>query len=500
MKRIYLIILVLSLIGLQSCKDFLSITPRNTKIVSTIEDYRDIMASYMVMIKSPNPEQSLIYGVFGGANNYPNFDVAGVMGVYTGETFLSKASRYYDSNNSLTTAFGKSTATWIRVDWKMWDSYYRFLGYLNLVISGIEKAEGTDEHLRNYVKGEALVWRAYSYYKLLQYYAPYKSNELGIPMHLDPVTDIGNVKPMRKSQTEVYNQIIADIEEALHLMDQTPSNSWNFYYNRAFVQAMFASVYTYKGLSAAGESTDWKNAEHYATEAMKGRKLVNNSASLRKIFDGSMAALPSAPTFFDDEFYVRIVDGNNHNLLNMANAYYKSEYIGPADGSVNPEFYTMYSDTDIRKSVYFSADGVVNNKYNIASVAGEEGYGMLIPFRLAEMHLIKAESQFRQGKVGESKSTLREFRTARYTSLPNDPSDANLLDEIFNERKREFYQESDFLWLDYKRRGVQLERNVDGEKFILEPNDFRYTFPIPNTEIANNKELGQNPGWDRFVQ
>ena len=360
---------------------------------------------------------------------------------------------------------------------------------------GIEDADG-DETTRDYVKGEALLWRAYAYFKLLQYYSPYKNNELGIPVNLDPVTDIAAIKPVRNTQSEVYSRVIEDCEAALKLLERTPGDSWNFLYNEPFINSFLAAVYHYKALSGAGEESDWRNAEVYAGKAMQGRTLVNTAAALKEIFDAGMEGIANFKNLKSDEFFIRIMDGPNGFIFNYA---YNAR--SPADGSVNPAWLSFYKDGDIRKQVYFSEDGSANTKYNLQSLSGTMGYGLLMPFRLAEMYLIKSEALLRQGKTAESRTVLEQFKAARY-SLPQTVSDNStaLLADILDERSREFYRENDFIWLDFKRLGKPLSRIVDGEEYKLSPDDYRYSFPIPATELFANRELMQNPGWDQFVK
>ena len=62
--------------------------------------------------------------------------------------------------------------------------------------------------------------------------------------------------------------------------------------------------------------------------------------------------------------------------------------------------------------------------------------------------------------------------------------------------QKEFVAEGDVRWLDMKRLGVKTERTIGGETFKLNGyEDYRYAFPIPLSEINNNKYIEQNPGW-----
>ena len=495
MKKRYLLIAGLCSFLLMSCDKFLELTPRDQKVVSTIEDYRDIMASYMRLLKTSYSEQEKIFGV--DAYTFPLFDMAMNLGIYTGETNLTTNSRYYyDNTKGAYTNEGKNMLSWLKTDSQAWARYYTFLGPINLIISGIADAEGTDEDLRNRVKGEALVWRAFAYFKLLQYYAPYKDNTYGVPIYLTPEQDIGTAMPERKTQREVFARIFEDCGEALDLLDRTASSEWNCAWRNDFIHAMMASIYTWRAMSGAAEADDWENAEKCATEAMKGRMLSNTAEAMKELFDCSN--ITSETYLESDEFYFRIIDASNRYKLDFVYAYYENASQGnPSDGQVNQMYYSKFKEGDIRKAAWFNEAGTHSDKYNLFGVYRG---GCLMLFRLAEMYLIKAEALVRQGKTGEAHDVLTEFCQARYTGEVTIPSDAEaLLQEVLDERLREFYMENDFRWLDMKRLGVRLERSIGGERVVLEPDDFRYCFPIPARELRLNKNMVQTPGWETVV-
>lgn len=487
---------LVSLLCCSSCDKFLELTPQDTKIVTTVEDYRDIMATYLYFLKTPGSSQVT---VFGTPYAYPYFDLSRVLGIYTGEANLNTAGRFYDKSINDYTKEGKNLLNWMNTDPYVWNRYYSFLGPINQILIGIESAETKDEQLRNYIKGEALVWRAYAYFKLLQYFSPYKNNQYGVPVYLDPVTDIGVAMPERNTQKEVFDQILKDCNRALELLEVTPTNVWNLAYRKDFIHAMLASIYTWKAMSGAAEETDWGNAARCATVAMGGRVLSNSSDQIRKIFDGKDVL--TQPTLKSDEMYFRLAEGGNSGyLFNYVTAYYGTSL---TDGLTNAYYY-MYADQDIRKKAYFTSDGKKTDKYNLLGntdfmgVMG--GGGCLMPFRLAEMYLIKAEALVRQGKPGEARPVLEEFMNARYTDGGNIPSGAeDMLNLILLERNREFFMENDYRWLDMKRLGIRMERVIGGEKFVLEPDDFRYSFPIPQKELELNRNMVQTPGWENII-
>lgn len=497
MKYIKYILLTVSFFQMSSCSEFLTLTPHDTKVVSSVEDYRDILASFMRYLKTPTlPSQESVMGVALTTLPFYGYDVDGSLSIYTGESNLSiTSSYYYDRSNNVYTQMGKNSLTWLNINTTSWDNIYNFLGPINLIINGVRTADCTNENLRNSVLGEALTWRAYAFYKLLQYYSPMKDNQLGIPIYLTPEKGIGKVMPQRRTQSEVFAQIFKDCEEALSLLDKTTTNGWNYAWRADFIHAMLAEVYTWKACSGATESTDWKNVEEQAVMAMRGRNLTSSAAILKQIFDCSDKVY--SKEINNDEFFLRIVDGRYTYICDFKSAYYEDG--GVADGLVNSVHYRMFSDNDIRKKVWFSADGTHNDKYNL--IGSNMSQGCLMPFRLADMYLLYAESLVRQNRVAEGKTILDDFRRHRYegalTALPTD--NEALLKVIHDERFREFYMEGDKIWLDMKRFGDRIERTIAGEKHILAADDFRYCFPIPAREMLYNKEMKQNPGWESIV-
>lgn len=497
MRHLKYIIAALLCIQMSSCNKFLTLTPHDTKVVNSVEDYRDILASFMRYLKTPTlPSQDVVMGVGLSTLPFPSSEVDGSLSIYTGESNLTtESSYYYDRTNNVYTQTGKNALTWLNTNSSAWDNIYSFLGPINLIISSVPTAEGSDENLRNRVLGEALTWRAYAFYKLLQLYSPMKDNRLGIPVYLTPEKEIGEAMPERKSQTEVFQRILDDCNQALDLLTKTTYNDWNCAWNADFINAMMADVYAWKACSGAAADTDWANAEQHATAAMRGRNLVSSADMLKTIFDCSDNAY--SKDLKNDEFYLRIVDGRWTYICDFTYAYYEDG--GVADGLVNKVNYRKFADNDIRKKAWFSTDGTHNDKYNL--IGSDMSQGCIMPFRLADMYLIKAEALVRQGKTGEGKAVLDEFRSHRYTgSLPAIANDGDaLLKAIHDERFKEFYMEGDKVWLDMKRFGDTMERTIAGEKNYLTADDFRYCFPIPAREMQYNKKMEQNPGWESVI-
>lgn len=277
MKKIYILIALTNLSFIQSCDKFLDLKPQDIQVVSKVEDYRDLLASYMRLLKTTDGSQK---PVLGSTFLYPKFHVAAEFAYKTGEALqlIKIQPVIYDANLGEYNNSGVKIMTWMESDYDLWDRFYSFLGPINMIIDGITAAEGNDENLRNYVKGEALVWRAYSYFKLIQYYSPYKEDDYGIPVFLKPYDDPGNACHNEKNRVTYTDKYLPTVKRLIDLIAETPSNQWNCAYEPRFIYGMLASIYCYKAMSAAAEENDWQQAITYADKAIAGRSFVRDQS------------------------------------------------------------------------------------------------------------------------------------------------------------------------------------------------------------------------------
>lgn len=502
MKKLY-IILLLSLFGLQSCNNFLNVQPRDTKVIKYIEDYRDLMAPYMSQMKVPNTWSS----VWGDYNRAP-WDpcIPRLLPGYIGE--IQHTRDFNKATGALTDEYKdfygwKDPSTSV-----LWTKLYTLIGPFNMIIDEIRTAEGNDESLRNQVRGEALYWRAYCFFKLVQYYSPYKDNTLGVPVFLDTHIDAANGNQSRKTQQEVYARIISDCEEGLRLLTVTsPKVSWNFAYKPSAFHALLAAVYDFKAMSGAAEASDWANAASHAAEAMLGRQLTKDPQVIKDMFD----LYQPKETLENDEFDLRVIK-NSYAGASIFGTFIELYGGQPIDNyNLNwvaiPELYNMFTDTDIRKKLYFTDQSpyspyICNNKYRQSEFRAWNGGGLIMPFRLAELYLIRAEALAMQDQLPEAQKVMADFVDSRYTAPVNIPgSKDDFLNMVYSERKKEFVHEWDINFLDMKRLRKKYERNIRGNNFVIEGDAFQYTFPIPAAEIQNNPNLkDNNPGWGNIVQ
>ncbi|MCT4647424.1 MAG: RagB/SusD family nutrient uptake outer membrane protein [Carboxylicivirga sp.] len=500
------IILLLSLLflglGSQSCSDFLDVKPRNKRIVKTPSDHKAILAGYMRFLNDQ------YMGNAGAIKSLFHFDSSDRLTVYCGE------SNYVENYiaDPETGEFKPNVYTvlnWMEKNTQKWQANYKFTGYLNYIIDNIDEVKDDIEistednyHTRNYVKGEALVWRAWAYYNLIQYYSPYKNNDLGIVLNTDIYEDPINANIERSTQSESYKQVFSDIRNALELLDKTPTTPWNVIYNEEFINCLLANIYFYKAMSGAKESDDWANAEKYARLAIGDRVLSENPESLEKMFDMGDSGYK---VYDNSQFTLRIVKTSN-SLGNFASNRYRGGSL--VDAKTPLGVYNLYKSNDIRRDLYFmeTPSGlIVNDKYNLHTATHKKEGSIYVPYRLADNFLILAEALVRQNKINEGWEVLNSFKEKRYIEydVSNTPSSGDeLLNDILLERRLEFFHECDVRWLEMKRLGYRFDRGVIlGHEIVLEEDDFRYTWPIPILEFEDEEsKIVQNPGWEDIMR
>ncbi|MDP4270650.1 MAG: RagB/SusD family nutrient uptake outer membrane protein [Bacteroidota bacterium] len=170
------------------------------------------------------------------------------------------------------------------------------------------------------------------------------------------------------------------------------------------------------------------------------------------------------------------------------------KYIDPADGKEKDR--TTYADTLYKLCPYTTKWGQFDSR-------DEFGYGMWkdIPMmRLAETYLLKAEAQFKQGKLGDAATTINIIR-ARANATAVSASNITM-NFILDERARELLAEEN-------RRMTLLRTKTLLQRVAMAnattPATYQVTgiteknllFPIPQSEIDLNKDakLEQNPNY-----
>lgn len=489
MIRILFILLISSLCF--SCQKFLNLTPKNKVVVYSLEDVKTEMASYLYTMSchSNNKiwyrDDKIVFPM--------NGSIYSSMCMYSDDIDMTQFLTDYVTEGNYESAYYQNVK-WKGADWaaKYWYNCYVNIGFLNTILKDLSNAPETDAVWKERISGEARVFRAYHAFKLLQLFAPYHNDKLGIPLNLNPDQIEGGA---RWSQTEVYRFLTDELTDVLKYTAQ-PDGAWNVMYNKDLIHALLAQVYWFKAMSAAAAADDWKNAELYSAEVIKNHDVVNSVDGYQQIFTPSVAA--------------SYVKNNPHVLFMFAfsgNGRFREGIWGDiSDGTNNVQYPSsglmeLFSDpADIRLEAFFSIhqEDDVTYQYIHKYKYGKNMDDVVILFRVEDSYLINAEAKARQKDLAGAKSVLENFKKAKipgYTGFSGD-----VLMEILKERRKEFCFENDQRWLDMKRLDQVVSRrgkteDASVQQFSLEAGDYRYALPIPvESEIIYNP-IEQNPGW-----
>lgn len=474
-----------------SCKDFLDLTPKNEVVVYSLEDVKTEMSSYLYSL-SCNSNYKIWYR--DDKIIFPT-DVAtyAALCMYSDDIDMTQFMTTYVKRGGYEKPYYENIK-WEGASWAadFWYNSYVNIGFLNTILKDLSNAPENDEEWRERIGGEARVFRVYHAFKLLQFFAPYHDNQLGIPLNLDPDQIEGGE---RWSQARVYQFLIDELTEVLGFT-ALPDENWDVAYNKDLIRSLLAEIYWFKAMSAAAEDDDWKNAEKYSAEVMATRDLMKTTNEYRVLFTPSVSA--------------SYVKNNPHALFMFAfsgNGYYREGIWGDiADGTDEVQYparelMDLFTDPgDIRLNAFFGIYEESGNEYQYVDKFryGRNMDDVVILFRIEEMCLINAEAKARQQDLEGAKAVLEDFKKAKvpgYTHFSGD-----VLAEILKERRKEFCFESDLRWLDMKRLDLEVKRlgvteESVVEQYTLSTGDYRYALPIPvESEIMYNP-IEQNPGW-----
>ena len=368
----------------------------------------------------------------------------------------------------------------------IWAYYYDIVDNANIILANIDKASDAAlfaEKVSN-IKGQALTYRAFSFYQLVQCYAKrYEqggaNTHPGIPLMLQ-ASQTGQA---RASVAEVYTQINADLDAAIAAFTAAPTVARpnKSHINLRVAQAVKARVALTTG--------DWTTASAMAHEARTGFLPTNdnysgmNSATDR---EWMWAALlideqqTSYASFFShvDPYFGGYATLGNHKLLSTA-------------------VYNFMSATDERKEMFITIGS--KNRVGIKFSGWGEWTNDYMYMKAGEMYLIEAEALARQNQDVAAQDVLFALISLRDPGyVKSTLTGAALVDHILMHRRADLWGEGQ-RFFDLKRLNLPVERHGLGHTESLwnaagtiPAGDNQFTFLIPKQEIDANPLITQN--------
>lgn len=525
------LILVVTVSLLVACnKDFLDVKPQQSVL---IEDVFSQMST----------SRAAVNGLYSLMQSYSYY---GRDAMVIPEVLSDNVTRSVRTGNRYT---GMNTMTHTATDAnvsRMWNQMYQVATNANAIIANEENikkiATSLEQAEAAQLVGEAYAIRALVYFDLAKFFGrPLKftadGSHLCVPLVLKPVTKIEEVVfPARNTAAEVYAQIEKDITEALkrlpvdggvinsgsvsNAMFRTRMNRWG-------VTALRARVAVFR--------EDWPTAVAAATEVINsGRYSLYSFGSMLQDF----RTQNSAESIFE------VVNNSNDNPGTDSYAYLSSQQgYGELLGTITSmnsrstgttlstfrSLYDAYSATDVRRG--FVALG------NRNALGGETNVPLCLKYvnittylenikvmRIAEMYLSRGEALARLAIANNDLAQLTAslvdinlIRKSRDTSSNTRPYAASLLgtppvgtlratayvDSIIVERRKELALEGQRLF-DLNRTRTNFVKISSGGNATSRLINYstststltqRTILPIPLTQVQNNPNMVQNPGF-----
>ena len=428
-----------------------------------------------------------------------------------------------------------------------WDAYYTWIRLVNDVVLSIKPAveaageAETDETLQlKDILGQAYAYRAMCYLDLARLYEPKVNKYTEVPESIlgltvpivDENTTIDDTKrnPRVKRDT-MYNFIIADLNKALDLLDQSDKT-----FSRPTVNAvygMLARTYLELGYSndpAFPRDEMFKMASEYA------RKVIDEggfSPLTQSQWEDPVNGFNNAASNNAWIWGFSLVAENLGNLLTFV-SHISSEaswgYARYAQFGVSAKLYDQIPDTDFRKHSWLDPKKEEYYAYKFAgSAADKQSFLNGMPaakayqalkfrpamgecsdfnignaadyclMRIEEMYFIEMEAQAQLKGIEEGKKLLsnfmKKYRDSSYSRNPSTMQD--FLTELLLQKRVEFWGEG-ILLFDYKRLDMGITRAYPGSnhagvfKYNTEGRSPQWNIVITRAEFQSNTAINDS--------
>lgn len=429
-----------------------------------------------------------------------------------------------------------------------WYYYYRIIGNANQILENIPDEYASDAVKKewDYVKAQALTYRAYSYMMLSQFYCrrwtDRNGQSRGLILRLDTSTD-----PMPCSTlAQTLEQVYKDLDEAISLFN-TCGKDRDSDINMRWIPNVDVAHAVYS--RAALLRNDWQSVVTHSQEASNGYSIMGieeymagfNTANKEWIWE----------VFNDDTQPIYYYSFYNYMSASCAGSASRSyppciskqivDLIDPSDTRL--AMYAIPTMEELISDGVFDADGnflkisgsgkvtkgdffnrvrseFTNNgrTYSTTSVGYYLGTKFLVKsgvgdgcvpiFRMAEMLYNEAEAQYHLGNEAAAQACLNKATQPYQEGYNCTKTGQDLWNEIIALRKFDLWSEG-HSWVDLKRWGVSMVRKSwkDGgswaDYFAGEDGNYgpearnNWTYVIPQMETNyNNMVISQeDPNW-----
>lgn len=370
----------------------------------------------------------------------------------------------------------------------MWRDAYATINRANNVIYVVDNnlLSGADFDLKkDQLKGEALFIRAVVHFEIMRFWAlPYDvalqggNSQPGIPYRTAPTfSGFVDLSMARNTVDDVYSKVIEDLKQAELLLTKTGVSKSIDRASASAATGYLARVYFFKG--------DYSNASSYSYKVIHSSIYSLNDSSNADGGKYLSVVFQTQGNSASREVIFQLVNIQADQSNSIAGNY--SPSVGSPLIMPSMDFKQLFNNrNDRRRGKYIGADWWGNptgvNKYVSSNPASN-----ICILRLAEMHLIKVESDALANRIDsttwDSYNRLKKRSIKGY--VPESITNTQLLDSIRVEHRREMCFEGD-RYHNLKRLKLPLRAGIPW-------NDHSVLFKIPQEEMSGNPLMEQNP-------
>lgn len=446
-------------------------------------------------------------GLLGAYNFLDTTNEIGFTAAFTDESFRGRdngGQNLNEQNFNVNTSNGFASS--------IWSSYYGAINLSNRIIQASSSIDRSDDPIEyDNVIGQAHAIRAFGHFQILTYFSEDYTNDSALAGLLltEPAVDIFASIP-RSTNSDFYTQIESDLNQAASLIT---TNEGVTFMGQDFITALRARIAAYRQQYTLADSLASNLLASYPIANQAQYSAMYDDAdftevifSLERAIGDSFDGQGTAGGGWAGSLFA-FIDATNgggpfmemsrsvFNILDGTADVRLSRNLNIAESTIDPTYETNEN--------FLNDDVLLVFKYPGSN--SQPLMNDLKVFRSAEMLLIRAEAAADASDFPAVINLLGQLRDARYGSAQPPLSISNQTEAfgaILDERRLELLFEG-HRWVDLKRLGERGNRAIDrdlAECALLSgctlPNsDFRFTLPIPLTEVTANTAIEQNSGY-----
>ena len=474
-----------------SCGDFTDIMPKGESLLESTDELELLLNTDAY----GNYSHIVDYIMLGSNSVYSFYNVPGMINVENKSARMTVWC-YLDDQDNL-----NRLASMTQTD-GIYSTSYNLIGTIaNPILTKLETTGGSDA-VKNALRAEALVIRAYAHFHVVQKFAPaYNGTNGEEPAIIYMTEDKDILVPQEKNTLqECYDMMLKDVDDALAL-NALPNEPMNYMrWSKPAALALKAHIQL--------------NLRQYAEAEATAKQVLGINNQLYDYWDHAVdgeshAADPAKVLHYK---YIELDDRTNPETLFLTPDVNYYRWTSPTEWNTLEENYGLRGlGNTMGRQYYGFVDYGIDYSDIGALQAGLPGWDSLYDFDnyrnflgldVPQMYLIIAEAELQQNHIGTAMEWLDLLRDKRlpagYEKLQGTVTGkADAIEWLEKTARAEYYNKG---WAFYARKRWNTfpewartqTHTIDGKTYTLRPDSKLWIFPFPLNATERNPNLTNN--------